>query len=304
VNVTVLRARERAKFEEKLSREARRFDLKPLLDLLIAKGYEREEMLFESTQEGTSSSVIEALQFRKKPFRGILITLNLGLLGDNSLLPSYFFQVIEASRDPERFFDFIRFFDHLLIDNFLRAVYPEEGGAYTDYRLVQRSFFRMLGPGSESTLQWLVQLYFPELRVRVSRRAFESTTASHACRTGASKLDGTGVIGRIYRSDATGFTVDLFAEEETDSRGRGWAEIVEQRLETYLLPLLAPFRIPLIVRLRVLYHASWAKVDGPFDEDHGYLGYDRLRGDPESGHTAIIYRGVTGETKWSAHAHT
>jgi hypothetical protein len=289
---------ERAAFEARLQREAHRFDLKPLLDLLVTKGYDRDAILFESSQEGPSSSLVRAIQFLKRPQGTVLITLNMGLLGDNSLLPSYFLQLIEESAEPERFFDFIRFFDHRLLDNLIRALYPEDpGNAYRDWDHVLRALFRMLGLGSVSTLQWLVQIYFPDLRVRVARRPFENATASHACRTGISRLDGSGIIGRVYQADATGFLVDLFAEEETDSRGKDWPTVVEARLTDRLLPLLAPFRIPLIVRLKVMYHASWAHVDTPYAEEQGYLGYERIRGDPESGHSTIIYRGVTGETR-------
>lgn len=288
---------ERAAFEERLAREVHRFDLKPLLDLLAARGYDRGAILFESTHEGASSSsaIVRAIRFPRKPARGVVITLNLGLLGDNTLLPSYFFRVIEASPDPDRFFDFIRFFDHRLIDNLLRAIYPEDDPRlYSDWAGVQRSFFKMLGPASVSTMQWIGQRHFPELGVRVSRRALASETTSHAFRTGESRLDGTGILGKVYQSDATGFLLELTAEEETDARGRGWPSIVRERLNERVLPLLAPFRVPLVVRLRVLFHASWARLDAPAAVEHGYLGYERLRGDAESGHATIVYRGVTG----------
>lgn len=287
--------------EERIARQAKRFDLKPLLDLLLSRGYSREELLFESTHEGSASSIIESVQFKKNP-RHVLITLNVGLLGDNTLLPSYFFQVMEKSADPDRFFDFIRFFDHRLIENYLRAIYPEEDpAAYRDWPQIQRSFFKMLGLGSVSTLSWLTKLCFPDLRTSVTRRSFSSATASHAFRTGQSSLDGTGIIGRVYESDAAGFVVDLFAEEEIDAYGRPWPNVVRARLNDRVLPLLNPHRIPLLVRLRVLFHASWVRVDFPVHDErrrneHGYLGFERLRGHAEEGHTLVIYRGVTGET--------
>jgi hypothetical protein len=36
------------------------------------------------------------------------------------------------------------------------------------------------------------------------------------------------------------------------------------------------------------------RVDMPFASDHGYLGYERIRGEAEQGHTTLIYRGITG----------
>jgi hypothetical protein len=152
----------------------------------------------------------------------------------------------------------------------------------------------MLGLGSTSTLEWLGQIEFPELLVRASRHAFASATDSHKCRTG-SRLDGSSVMGHKYESEIAGFALDLFAEEETNSRGRSWASIVRERLDHRLLPILAPQRVPLVVRLRVLLHASWSRVDFPFADEHGYLGYERIRGVPEQGHTIVMYRGIAGQ---------
>lgn len=283
----------RPAFEARLTREARRFDLKPLFDLLLAKGYLREEILFEGIPEGSASTLVEAIRFRDRPVRGVVITLNLGLLGDNSLLPSYFFQAIDGTNDPERFYDFIRFFDHQLMENLRRSLYPEEDrGLYRDWNEVRRSFFRMLGPSSVSTMQWLTQHYFPELEVRVERWAFSESSTAHAAVSGSSRLDGTGILGRHYPSSSTGFAIELVAQEEADARGRLWPKVVRRRLHERFLPLLGPFRIPLRVHLKVLFHATWAKVDTPFGAQ-GDLGYDRLKGNPEEGHTTLIWSGRT-----------
>lgn len=283
--------------EARVEREAGRFDLRPLMQLLFGMGYEPSDVLFESTSERSSGGVINAISFQKTPYRHVRVTVNVGLLGDNSLLPSYFFQLVEKSADPERFYDFIRFFDHKLIEAYYRAAYPESDPAvYRDFDDVQRSFTRMLGMGSPSTLAWLMKLFFPELRVSVSRRGFKSATASHAFRTGQSRLDGSGILGRLYESDSAGFLIDLIADEETDGAGRAWPHVVRSRLDERVLPILAPHRIAVVVRLRVLFHASWVHMDTPFvDDARGYLGFERLRGDAEEGHTLVIYRGIVGD---------
>lgn len=279
-----------SELEARIEREARRFDLKPLLDLLRARGYAPEDLLFEGARDESSSrSIVEAVRFFGEP-RRVLITLNLGLLA-SGLLPSYFLAVVEASPDPERFHDFLRFFDHRLIDGFVRAVYPEDDPRlYRDYREALRAYLAMLGPASVSTLHWLFALHFPELGVRVERRTFVHETAAYSLRLGESLLDGSGILGHVYPWGDAGFVAELIAEEETDDRDRSWASVVAERLHARLLPLLAPYRIPLVVQLRTLHHASWATL-GP----RGYLGYDRLRGDPESGHVTLIHSGVTGE---------
>jgi hypothetical protein len=283
--------------EARVEREAGRFDLRPLMELLAVMGYSPRDVEFESTSERVTGGVVNAIEFVKKPFRHVRVTVNIGLLGDNALLPSYFFQIVEKSADPDRFYDFIRFFDNRLIEAYYRAAYPESDTAvYRDFDEVQRSFTRMLGMGSTSTLAWITKLFFPELRVTVGRRAFKSATASHALRTGMSMLDGTGILGRVYESDSAGFLIDLTADEETDGAGRAWPHVVRARLEERLLPILAPHRLAIVVRLRVLFHASWVHMDAPIIEDkRGYLGFERLRGDAEAGHTLVIYRGIVGD---------
>jgi hypothetical protein len=294
-----LAAERRAEFEAKVSERARRFGLKALLDLLAARGYARESILFQGNPEGSATSLVHAVEFPAA--RGgprVLITVNLGLLGDNSLLPSYFLREIEYSRDPERFYDFIRFFDHRLIENHVRAVWPEDDTrVYGDYAFMQRALLQFAGFSSVSSLHWFVQLLFPELRVRVSRGAFAAATSSHAFRTGQSRLDGSSVIGRLYESEAQGFLVELVTEEEIDDRGRSWANVLRDRIAQRVMPVLGPFRIPLAIVLRVLSHASWARLEADHGSSEGYLGYDRIRADSESGHSVVLFRGITGEAE-------
>lgn len=276
-------------FEEEIERRARQFDLRPLLKLLEQRGYGRQEIIFESSMGGSSASVVDAVRFVHTPVRTVYITLNIGLLGDGSLLPSYFFEVIERTRRPDRFYDFIRYFDHWLLSTLVASLFPEDHHLlFDDFAEARRSFVHMLGMGSVSTLWWLGQLLFPELRVRVERLTFSAVTSAHAARPGRSALDGTGILGRTHAADVNGFLLDLVAEEETDARGRGWAGIVRERLAGQLLPLLSPFRVPVEVRLTVLTHASWATLEAG-ENTAGYLGYDRIRGDAESGHTIVIH---------------
>lgn len=282
-------ARER---EARIVQRAREFDLVALVRLLQAEGYSREDLLVESNPEPPASGgVVESVRFLQSP-RRVSLVLNMGLLGDQSLLPSYFQEVAERARDPEPFYDFIRFFDHALLDNHLRALVPEaDERLYADWDGTRLSYFRMLGPGSVSTLAWLFQLYFPELRTSVTRHAFQSPSARHALRAGHSLLDGTAVVGRTYDATSPGFSVDLCAELEVDDVGVAWPHVVRERLQRDILPLLAPARVPLTVNLVVLNHASWARLSAT-----GFLGYERLMGDASSPHRIALYQGNTGET--------
>ncbi|MFO0660574.1 MAG: hypothetical protein U0165_12190 [Polyangiaceae bacterium] len=280
----------KAAFEKRIEAEARRFELKPLLDLLSRYGYRREDIIFESAPGSTSPSIIDAVRFERQQGVIVYITLNIGLLGDSSLLPSYFFEVAERTRDPDTFYDFIRFFDHRLLQTLVRSLHPEDDDVmFRDWGAAKTSFLKMLGMGSTSTLQWLMQLYFPELRVQAFRQTFSNLTTSHAFRPGSSPLDGTGVLGKYYAAAESGLIVDLVAEEEIDARGNAWAAVVRKRLDARVIPVLKPYRIPLVVRLKVLVHASWLQVEGA-SSNKGFLGYDRFKTEEESGHTIIVYR--------------
>lgn len=281
-------------FEQRVRERARSFALGPLVELLVGHGYRREQLLFESNREGGATSLVHAIEFRGSE---VLITVNLGLLGDNTLLPSYFLREVERSPDPQRFYDFIRFFDHRLIENYIRATWPEQDPrVYGDYTLLCTAVLKLVGLDSLSSVQWFMQTAFPELGVRVTRGAFPDSTTSHACRTGISRLDGSSVIGRVYETEAEGFLVHLVSDEEAYDRHRNWAAVVRSRLNERCLPVLAPFRLPLRVVLTVLSHASWARLESPKAATTGYLGYDRIRDKTDSQHSVVIWSGIAGET--------
>lgn len=283
-------------FEERVRQSARRFGIKPLIDLLLAHGYRREQLLFESNREGGATSLVHAVEFRTGG-ADVLITVNLGLLGDNALLPSYVLREVERSPDPQRFYDFIRFFDHRLIDNYVRASWPEDDPhVYGDYTLLCRAALKLVGLDSVSSLHWFVQHLFPELGVRVRRGAFPSSTHSHACRTGISRLDGSSVIGRLYETEAQGFLIELVSDEEAYDHKLTWAAVVRSRLHERCLPVLEPFRLPVRVVLTVLSHASWARLESASEETTGYLGYDRVMAKTDSRHSVVIWSGVPGES--------
>lgn len=275
----------RPSVRERIVARAREFDLGPLLRLLEAEGYAPEDIMFESNPELVSSArLIETVTFPPGREKRVLITLNLGLLGQNGLLPSYFLAVAEQSRDPEIFFHFIRFFDHRLIAALHEAVHPEtHAHLWKSWEHVKGFYFRMLGLPSTSTLHWLFQLHLPELRVRVCRHTLASTSSVHALRLGQSRLDGTAVLGQSYESDNNGFRVDVYADEERGSRGASWPRVVRERLEQELLPLLKPARIQLVVTLTVLERPSSARL-----ATDGFLGFGRVGEHGEQRHTMVI----------------
>lgn len=269
----------------RIEAEASRFDLRALLRLLAAHGFERHDLRFRSHPEDVSSgALIHTVSFEPAPSRVVHIVLNLGLLGSNGLLPSYFAQVIEQARDAQPYYDFIHFFEHQLLSRYVCAVFPEDDRAlFENYSRVKQLYARMLGFGSLSTLHWLFTQYFPELEVRVTRRAFAQATDAHAFQTGISRLDGTGILGRHYESVDEGFCVELFAQEESHDNGHAWPHLVRQRFREHVLPRLRGTNIPLTLVLNVLSHATWVQI-----HRDGYLGYERFQTPEASGHRIVV----------------
>ena len=104
--------------QARIERRAREFELGALLRLLGEEGYGHEDILLESNAESQAAAgVVEAVRFQENP-RRVSVVVNMGLLGDQSLLPSYFQEIVERARDPQPFFDFIRFFEKAIGNTF------------------------------------------------------------------------------------------------------------------------------------------------------------------------------------------
>lgn len=292
-------------FEQRVSEELRRFDIKPLLRLLEAKGYPRQQVVFQSNASDKSSgSLLQAIEFPRKPGRPVVITVNLGLLGATGLLPSYFLEVVERSDHAERFHEFIRFFDNRLINEYVDALHPEsEPALHPDYGRVLQHYLGMLGMHSVATLQWLVQMYIPELSVRVRRAEFPESTAQHAFRTGSTPIDGSGILGQHYQFVRAGFEVEAYAEDFLNDTQRAWPEVIGERLYSRILPVLHAHHIPLRFVLHILHHSSWLTLSRD-----PVLGYERVvperdamakeRGKRrEYAHSILLYQGSTGDAR-------
>src|SRR5688572_15580168 len=93
-----------AAFEAAVSAHARHFDLVALVRLLEAHGYAPERTFFESNAElASASSLVESVRFwdgdeasfgevgaERAASAYVTVTVNLGLLGGQGLLPTYF----------------------------------------------------------------------------------------------------------------------------------------------------------------------------------------------------------------------
>jgi hypothetical protein len=278
--------------QERVTARAREFDLVALVRLLRAHGYGPGQIRYESHRKlGSARSLVERVHFSSDgevaqrtavaPSDRVTITVQLGLLGGQGLLPSYFDDVLRESHEPQRMLAFLRFFDHRLIESYLRHVMPEDDKTlFADLAALRSTLRSLLHLRSISSMQWLFQQVFPELGVHVTRRGLPVQNEGFGAQTGRSKLDGGSVLGPRYEAESAGLAVCLSAVHEHHDHGERWHDLARERLQTRILPYLAPLAVPLLVEL-ALPHRAAALVEPElyeWDQDPTQLGYERLLG--------------------------
>lgn len=232
--------------EARLAAAAPRFELAALLRLLLARGYAWETISFEGGRALTSTpGLVHALRFDGTAPRRAVVRLNLGLLGPNGTLPSYFQRFVGQLADPRPFLNFIRFFDDLLLRDRAWLTCPREGAAAG--AALQGAYRATAGFRSAPRLHWLFRAVVPELPVEVRARTFNGERPGDGARFGPARLDGTAVMGPAYRVVDRGFVVRLFAEDELDDAGRRWEEVLERRYREQIAPVLVRMQAPLQV---------------------------------------------------------
>ncbi|MDB4991451.1 MAG: hypothetical protein JWN04_6629 [Myxococcaceae bacterium] len=283
-----------ADFQQEVARRARSFDLKSLLQLLARYGYERDSVRFRGTAQESTHTLIQSVVFSQTQHEAV-ITVAMGLLGDSGLIPTYYLKEAEKNGRLDDFEDFISFFDHWLIRNYVAAVWPEDDElVYEDYPQLRAAVLGITGFSSLSTMKWLVELLFPDVVHTVSRRTFLTRMRGRRIEAGFAPLDGTGVLGGAYEVDVEGFLIALSVDEEQDSRGRAWATLLHARVADRLVPLVTPFGVSLRVELRIVEFESALHFAERYPVP-GSLGYPVLGGRRSADDPLILFDGLDAE---------
>ena len=244
--------------EAALAATARRFDLPALLRVLRRRGYSPEDVWFESARGAPASpGVIDSLRFEDAP-RRVVVRLSTGLLGADGPLPSYFRKFAEELTDPRPYLAFVRFFDHVVAANFAYVAHPADGVAHGSP--LPRAYQIIGGARSPARIHALVRAIVPELLLEVFPATLIRREPNDAARLGTARLDGTAVVGWSQRMAVAGLVARLHAEVERDDRGRPWAEVVRERCERTLAPLVRRGGQTVEVRLRIGSYAGRARL--------------------------------------------
>lgn len=258
--------------EQKVADRARQFTLPALIDVLHFLGYSDDDIEWKSEFSlSHRSSLVERIEFILLPRRLACVTLNIGLLAAQSPLPSYFLKIAE-SHHSDTFNEFIGYFDHVLLRERARALYPERDLRVLPSwpRTLQR-LFRLLGRRAPATLHWLFKQVYPELGVRVSRSLARQPLATDGVKLGSAVLGNNCSFGGTASVPVGGILVTLYCEETHTPTGVPWAIEASSRLEKQVLYALRDLELHLSVNLIFFERQTWAELS-----DDQYLGYERM----------------------------
>jgi hypothetical protein len=275
--------------EQNISKKIHEFDLVSLLQLLEFLGYQPEELHFKSHFSTSSQpSLIHQIEFYAEPSRMVVITLNLGLLSAQTPLPSYFLKKVDAGYiDTKSFVDFIGYFDHFLIRNYLLNIHLETNRAlFSDWEVTKRRYLQMLDLKSCSTLHWLFELVFPELGVQVDKVSLKRQLRTAHLKLGETILGTDAILGEKTGVPVSGRRITLFSEFEITDSGEPWPREIKQRLDTLIFPIFRAVGMELEIILVIRAQKTWAVL-----QSDSYLGYDKIRGGGEQYRRIRIFSG-------------
>jgi len=274
----------------KIANRIHAFDFISLLKLLFYYGVQPEEVLFKGHMSICSQTgLIQGIEFQYKPELRVTVTVNMGLLSAQTALPNYFQKNIATKDiDIQNFADFIGYFDHFLIQNYIFNLYPENNPKYfSSWERTKRNYLMLMEPKSCSTLFWIFQLAFPELKIQIKKVAVNRDVRAAALILGKTILGSDSVFGRKTTVPVYGRHVTLFSGKDTTGTGTPWPKEIETRLEDQVFPILRSAEIDLEVTLVIKTQKRWMKL-----HPESYLGYDKMKGGEAQYRRIRIHRGL------------
>ncbi len=279
--------------KQRIALQASKFSLGALQDALHSIGFDDDEIEFRSHATTThQDNVVSAVQFFDSPRRRAVVTLNLGLLAPQSLLPSYF-QKVMARQAEDSLSGFLNFLSHHLLGDLVHGQFPErDSSLFASWPDTIDQLRSLLGVRTLSTVHFLFEQFYPELGVSVSRLAMSRTLRSRGVHLGQWKIGDGAVLGAISQTPVSGISVKLFADEAFTGYGKPWAQEAMARLTHRLFPVLTRQGLHLEVML-ILRDQRNFMILAPKQ----YLGYVPLYGgvakteQPRSVRTIILWSG-------------
>ncbi|MCP4582198.1 MAG: hypothetical protein GY839_11335 [candidate division Zixibacteria bacterium] len=225
------------------------FDLLALMRLLQHEGFDPGCILFQSHR--TESSIYSLIHEVILKENWAVISINIGLLSSQSPLPDYFFKNMESdSLDQEKFIYFIRFFDHIMILNYIKNVYPEISQEYfSNWEWTKRQYLELLNLKSISVQHWLFQLVYPEFKIVSKRGKSYQTVQSDSFELGGSRFSDGAVLGGKLRIPVSSTRIVIRYENEFIGICDKWIDLVNDRFYSRLYHLFVDKEIHLDITM-------------------------------------------------------
>lgn len=258
---------------KKIEKKIRFFDLCSLIKLLNNLGFHQDDIYFESHLSHHSPiSLCEKIVFSKESPR-VRVVLNMGLLSNNSPLPSFFTKYIENDEiDGEKFLRFLSFFNHHLIKDYLRLSLPEKNSLFfQNWRDTHYYYLSLLGFESISTLWTIFKDCFPELNIKVTKNTRMMRLNASTLILGKDGLGGKSTVGEKLQETLSSFRIVLNTEEEISETLVPWPVEINRRLMAWIFPILKKTDIHLSIILKI--KNKWSSLH--LKKNH-YLGFDRI----------------------------
>lgn len=258
--------------EKEIAKKIKSFDVCALLKLLLQKGYKMEDIYFESHADLSSRATLcENIRFSEEG--KVTLQLNLGLLSNNSPLPSFFRKKMDSgSIDSTLFANFIRYFDHGIIKNLLSVSMPDVNDLFFDsWPETQGHYLKLLDLSSTSTLWHLFELLFPELHVQVIKFPTLFKEQGSSIMLGRARLGLNAFLGKKIEQAIPSFKVILTGEDTLTEQLVPWPLEVKRRLKNLLYSILKRTSIHFRVSLLIKNNRDIAKL-----LPGCYLGYSRI----------------------------
>jgi hypothetical protein len=241
-------ARQRLR-ERALAARAHEFEGGALLDALHDLGYDDHDVVLRSRNSMVRpSALVHELRFERVPRRRVVVTLNLGLLGCESPLPSYILKLAESSTDL--LVPFFEYFDHTLLRSRLRMQWPERDPELgCDWASTRRDVSKLVRMDSPAMAHWLFRRVYPELDVAVRRHATRRTIPTQPVVLGRTAIGDGSALGGVTDVLCGGLAATIVASEPLALSGVPWQQEAARRLREQLLPQIVDSAIGLTVTL-------------------------------------------------------
>lgn len=275
--------------EQRIRERIRSFDVPALLEVLVASGHGDAEIEYRGHRTTVHQShLVHDIQFIHLPRKRVIITVNLGLLGPQSPLPSFMMRTMDQL-DHDRLERFIGYFDHLLLQECFAGLYPErDGSLLPGWPEAAEDRLRLLRPTCPSTLHWLFRKVYPETEISVRREVRRQRVRASEMRLGASTLGEGDAMGGFASIATGGLEVKVYCDEPFSSSGVPWAVEARRRFEADVLPLLSETVLMLTVILVLREQEDFLRL-----ERDSHLGFAPLYEAPVETRQILLFSGET-----------